>query len=354
MDSIKNGEDSLTKKMICVKMRTQNRGSIIRIETESEGKEMMQKRGSGKSAFWHRRPAFKRVLTLLLAVCMSCTWLFWSFAAVSLGDVDNDGASTAVDARLALRASVGLEFFANGSLAFLRADANGDGTIGADDARTILRASVGLVPFWYEFHENVEVWESYTNKAVLKAYYQQTQRLAAKGGKGTVRYMNQWDECGSLAGLSVVRLFDLDRDGTPELYCAYSDSASAFYSNRQAVYAYAGGTGIKQLYDGEMSNNGSDYSPFVWFGENGSEPLFFGGTGFSLRAYAYRDGALKLVGTRDLDWDNGEMTNTGVMRDFDKVGTTLRIGIYTYDHPGVAYSMVMAQTDAILSLLRGA
>ena len=70
--------------------------------------------------------------------------------AFTLGDVDGDGAVAPADARLALRASVGLfpdgdaSVFRNGARAFLAADCDGSGTIESGDARTILRASVGL------------------------------------------------------------------------------------------------------------------------------------------------------------------------------------------------------------------
>ncbi len=64
-------------------------------------------------------------------------------AARISGDVDGDGSVTAVDARLALRAGVGLET-ALSAEAFSAADANGDGALTAGDAREILRASVGL------------------------------------------------------------------------------------------------------------------------------------------------------------------------------------------------------------------
>ncbi|MBR0538423.1 MAG: hypothetical protein IJK40_09740, partial [Clostridia bacterium] len=60
------------------------------------------------------------------------------------GDVNNDGAVGADDARLALRRSVDLETYAEGSRVFLACDANHDGSVGADDARLILRASVDL------------------------------------------------------------------------------------------------------------------------------------------------------------------------------------------------------------------
>ena len=61
------------------------------------------------------------------------------------GDVDGDGTITPADARLALRASVGLEpDIAEGTAAYLASDADGDGAITPGDARLILRASVGL------------------------------------------------------------------------------------------------------------------------------------------------------------------------------------------------------------------
>ncbi len=63
---------------------------------------------------------------------------------VMLGDVDGDGRLTAADARLALRASVGLENFSVNSKEFIACDVDGDGVITAGDARRILRAAVGL------------------------------------------------------------------------------------------------------------------------------------------------------------------------------------------------------------------
>ncbi|MBR0537361.1 MAG: C40 family peptidase [Clostridia bacterium] len=60
------------------------------------------------------------------------------------GDVNGDDAVGADDARLALRRSVDLETYAEGTAQFLACDVNKDGSVGADDARAILRASVGL------------------------------------------------------------------------------------------------------------------------------------------------------------------------------------------------------------------
>lgn len=58
------------------------------------------------------------------------------------GDVDGDGKVTSADARLALRAAVGLEGLNDTQKA--AADVDGDGKITAADAREILRKSVGI------------------------------------------------------------------------------------------------------------------------------------------------------------------------------------------------------------------
>ena len=62
----------------------------------------------------------------------------------TLGDVDGKDGVTAADARLALRAAVGLENYAAGSREFLAADVDKSETITAADARLILRRAVKL------------------------------------------------------------------------------------------------------------------------------------------------------------------------------------------------------------------
>ena len=66
------------------------------------------------------------------------------------GDVDEDGKITSADARLALRRSVKLETYPEGSAQHLACDVDRDGSVTASDARLILRGSVGL--------ENTEKW----------------------------------------------------------------------------------------------------------------------------------------------------------------------------------------------------
>ncbi len=64
------------------------------------------------------------------------------FDAPFLGDVDIDGTVSAADARIVLRASVGLEEITTDILE--RGDIDDSGNLSAADARLVLRASVGL------------------------------------------------------------------------------------------------------------------------------------------------------------------------------------------------------------------
>ena len=72
-------------------------------------------------------------------------WLTFDYKSpTGPGDVDGDGGISSADARLALRRSVDLETYAEGSPAFLACDVNGDGDVTSADARKILRAAVEL------------------------------------------------------------------------------------------------------------------------------------------------------------------------------------------------------------------
>ena len=95
-------------------------------------------RGKGK---------MRSALSILLAAVLFLSVCGPSAAAAATrkpGDVDGDGNISAADARLALRRSVGLETYEEGSPAFLACDVDLDGNVSAADARLILRASVGL------------------------------------------------------------------------------------------------------------------------------------------------------------------------------------------------------------------
>ena len=60
------------------------------------------------------------------------------------GDVDGNGNVDTSDARLALRCSIGLEKYTEGSREFMACDVNLDHKVGTDDARFILRHAIGL------------------------------------------------------------------------------------------------------------------------------------------------------------------------------------------------------------------
>ncbi len=63
---------------------------------------------------------------------------------VVLGDVDGDAQITSSDARLTLRASVGLEVYSESSPYYAAANVEKGDSVSSSDARAILRASVGL------------------------------------------------------------------------------------------------------------------------------------------------------------------------------------------------------------------
>lgn len=84
----------------------------------------------------------KAVVTFLSAMILLPVFCLIAYSAPVFGDVNSDGNISADDARIALRASVGLTQLSEEEKIF--ADMNRDGKISADDARTILRISVGL------------------------------------------------------------------------------------------------------------------------------------------------------------------------------------------------------------------
>ena len=82
----------------------------------------------------------KRIVSLALAVLLGVSCCAVTALAALPGDADGDGQVTPADARLALRASVGLETLQDRAAA----DVDGDGRVSSSDARIILRVAVGL------------------------------------------------------------------------------------------------------------------------------------------------------------------------------------------------------------------
>ena len=89
------------------------------------------------------RTVKKIFCVLLCAVLAFGALLPASAAGYALGDVDNSGKVDTKDARLALRAAVGLDTLSAQVKAV--ADVTGDGKVETDDARVILRVAVGLM-----------------------------------------------------------------------------------------------------------------------------------------------------------------------------------------------------------------
>ncbi|HHU84139.1 MAG TPA: hypothetical protein GXZ23_03090 [Clostridiales bacterium] len=85
-----------------------------------------------------------KILSVILSMLIlsSCITLISSATEYTLGDVTGDGKIKTTDARLILRASMGLEIF-EGARA-KAADLNGDGKIKPFDARIALRIAMGL------------------------------------------------------------------------------------------------------------------------------------------------------------------------------------------------------------------
>ncbi len=111
----------------------------------------------------------KKILTTLSVVAAALTIIVSSVlpaGAFLVGDVaDNDNAVTASDARLVLRASVGLEAFTEELKAV--ADTDEDGTLSASDARTILRMSVGLEEQKHFFTKEITLAPTCTAKGTM-------------------------------------------------------------------------------------------------------------------------------------------------------------------------------------------
>ena len=86
----------------------------------------------------------KRILLLIAALLLLIVFAVNAAAGTArfVGDVNNDGVVTAEDARVTLRASVGMETLPGELLA--RADLDADGKLSSADARLVLRISVGL------------------------------------------------------------------------------------------------------------------------------------------------------------------------------------------------------------------
>ena len=87
----------------------------------------------------------KKIVSFVLCLALALGALAVPALAASdlLGDVDTDKNVTTKDARLALRAAIGLDTLSGKATA--AADVTGDGSVKTDDARIILRVAIGLM-----------------------------------------------------------------------------------------------------------------------------------------------------------------------------------------------------------------
>ena len=101
----------------------------------------------------------KKAISVLLAVCLLVIAAMPALAAKT-GDIDGDNAVTTKDARIALRAAIGLEML--DETRTLLADVDGSGSVGTNDARLILRAAIGLENLFAAPWHTEHVWNGGT------------------------------------------------------------------------------------------------------------------------------------------------------------------------------------------------
>lgn len=102
----------------------------------------------------------KKIISVFLALMMLCLVPCQAFAQASnyeemnimMGDINDDGKVTAMDARTALRYAARLE--PSSDVELLCIDADGDGRISASDARSILRVAARISKFVAGFDGN--------------------------------------------------------------------------------------------------------------------------------------------------------------------------------------------------------
>lgn len=99
-------------------------------------------------------------------------------------------------------------------------------------------------------------------KESIAAYLPIIEELTELYGEGKIEVSDMLNQ-EMLRGLAVVRLLDMDGDGTEELYCAYSEEGAP-YINRQCIYVLTD-EGTELIYEGPISNNGTDVSPMTRF-----------------------------------------------------------------------------------------
>jgi hypothetical protein len=151
----------------------------------------------------------KRILSFLLclALALSVPAVPALAAAYALGDVNGDKTVNTKDARLALRAAIGLETLSEPAGA--AADVTGDGSVKTDDARIILRAAIGLM----RLSKDGKRYEDIPTHGDLLAAYITENGVYTEDGK-TVAFTYEYGD----AGFAVISY--TKKDALPfEVYC---------------------------------------------------------------------------------------------------------------------------------------
>lgn len=86
----------------------------------------------------------KKYVSIILAVVLAFSISIVAFAAKYIGDANNDGNVSAIDARLVLQYAAGTIEYTEDDVKVC--DTNGDGKITAVDARKVLQFAAGLIP----------------------------------------------------------------------------------------------------------------------------------------------------------------------------------------------------------------
>lgn len=158
-----------------------------------------------------------RAVSCLLAVLLLLAGLSLSAFAALRGDADLNGTVEPADARLALRASVGLETLSEQQFAAADMDANGE--IEPADARAILRLSVGLGEDENDQYDIIRSSNWYIVGTVTDRYGSSPFTMAKSGGtvymesdfEGTPMGILLTPETGYLSNISEKLTLELSR-----------------------------------------------------------------------------------------------------------------------------------------------
>lgn len=158
-----------------------------------------------------------RILSIFIILTILVSLVVPVYAAgYSIGDVDGNGTITAADARLALRASVGLEKLSVKQI--IAADIDRKSGITASDARLILRASVGLENLSAQNKPGTEV----SDKTIAEKYIEVFKKSAKQNGATTKSIAEK------LSKSDIVDMATLVQDMSPGYFAGFDAEIAGF------------------------------------------------------------------------------------------------------------------------------